>query len=138
MTLAAQPVRHPHSISDRRYSTSAWQRTRKAVLLRDGYQCMIRGPRCTGTASTVHHVIPSSERPDLFYASSNLVSASAKCNYGGGRAIAVDRTRDKIEALKQIIEQQWLQIAELTDRIAELENAQPTPQIKTGHVPAIY
>jgi hypothetical protein len=47
-------------------------------------------------------------------------------------------SRDKIEALKRIIEDQWAQIAQLTARIAELENTQPSPQIKSGRIPAIY
>lgn len=31
--------------------------TRKAVLDRDGWQCRIRGPRCTHWASEVDHII---------------------------------------------------------------------------------
>jgi hypothetical protein len=49
--------RRPDGKSDRRYSTARWQRLRKAVLARDGHQCMIGGPRCRGYATTVHHQV---------------------------------------------------------------------------------
>jgi hypothetical protein len=48
-------------MSDRRYSTARWQRLRKAVLAHYGYVCQLEGPRCTGYATTVHHLIPSSQ-----------------------------------------------------------------------------
>jgi 5-methylcytosine-specific restriction endonuclease McrA len=47
-------------MSDRRYSTARWQRLRRQVLIRDGGACMIQGPRCTGQATTVHDIVPSS------------------------------------------------------------------------------
>jgi hypothetical protein len=30
---------------DPRYSSTAWQRLRRAILVRDGYICQIQGPR---------------------------------------------------------------------------------------------
>jgi 5-methylcytosine-specific restriction endonuclease McrA len=45
-------------MSDRRYSTARWQRLRKAVLAHYGYVCQLEGPRCTGYATTVHHLVP--------------------------------------------------------------------------------
>ena len=47
-------------------STWAWRKTRARILLRDGYTCQVQGPRCTGTASTVHHTLGRgvSERDD--------------------------------------------------------------------------
>jgi 5-methylcytosine-specific restriction endonuclease McrA len=53
-------------MSDRRYSTARWQKLRRAVLAHYGYVCQIEGPRCTGYATTVHHLIPSSQAPHLF------------------------------------------------------------------------
>jgi hypothetical protein len=35
------------------YSTAAWQTTRKYILARDGHVCQVRGPRCTGVATSV-------------------------------------------------------------------------------------
>jgi 5-methylcytosine-specific restriction endonuclease McrA len=39
------------------YSSPLWKAVRLAVLERDGYRCQIRGPKCTGMASHVDHVI---------------------------------------------------------------------------------
>lgn len=47
------------SSSERGYDAE-WQRVRKLVLARDGYECQLRGPRCTRVADTVDHIIPLS------------------------------------------------------------------------------
>jgi 5-methylcytosine-specific restriction endonuclease McrA len=123
-------------MSDRRYSSSQWQRVRRAILQRDGGVCRIQGPRCTGHATTVHHVIPSSQRPDLFYASENLVSACGACNYGGGARVQAENRRLRTTQLYEIIENQQAQIEQLLARLAELE--QPPPPAKKAIAPAIY
>jgi HNH endonuclease len=125
-------------MSDRRYSTSAWQRVRKAVLARDGHVCRIQGPRCTYQATTVHHVIPSSARPDLFYSDTNLVSACARCNYGGGARIASGNRRRKLAELEQIIHEQEQRIAHLLERLAAYENSPVTPLAHNRPQPRIY
>jgi hypothetical protein len=38
------------------YSTAKWQQLRRIVLQRDGGPCQIRGRRCIGIATSVHHV----------------------------------------------------------------------------------
>ena len=38
--------------------TAAWKRVRRRVLARDGYECQLRGPRCTFDADHVDHIIP--------------------------------------------------------------------------------
>jgi 5-methylcytosine-specific restriction endonuclease McrA len=43
------------------------------VLVRDGHVCQIQRPRCTGYA-TVHHFVPSSQAPHLFWEPTNLVA----------------------------------------------------------------
>jgi 5-methylcytosine-specific restriction endonuclease McrA len=91
-------------MSDQRYSTSAWQKTRKAIVRRDGHLCRVQGPRCTGHATTVHHIVPSSQAPHLFFAEENLVSSCSACNYGGGRRTAVDNSRRRMEYLERVIE----------------------------------
>jgi hypothetical protein len=53
---AATVVRE--GMSDRRYSTARWQRLRRAVLAHYGYACQLEGPRCTGYATNVHHLVP--------------------------------------------------------------------------------
>jgi hypothetical protein len=109
-------------MSDRRYSTARWQRLRKAVLARDGHQCMIGGPRCGGYATTVHHQIPSSQQPELFWEPANLVAACGACNYGGGARVQADNRRRRTAQLEQLIEQQAQQIAWLVERLAYYED----------------
>ena len=64
---------------------AAWVRVSKAVLRRDRFVCQIRGPRCTGDATTCDHIDPlikggSRLDPD------NLQAACRPCNSGkGGR-----------------------------------------------------
>jgi 5-methylcytosine-specific restriction endonuclease McrA len=109
-------------MSDRRYSTAAWQRLRKAVLRRDGHICHVQGPRCLGHASTVHHLVPSSQAPHLFWAEENLVAACSRCNYGGGSRVAAQNTRETIARLQQIIGEQQAQIDQLLETVARYED----------------
>jgi hypothetical protein len=77
-------------MSDRRYSTALWQKLRRAVLAHYGYVCHFEGPRCTGYATTIHHLIPSSQAPHLFWEPSTLVAACRRSNYGDGSRIAAE------------------------------------------------
>lgn len=52
-----------------------------AILERDSHECQIRGPRCTGTATDVDHIIPWSEG-GAWYDDANLRAACAPCNRG--------------------------------------------------------
>lgn len=63
-----------------------WRRVRLLVLQRDGYVCRMRGPRCTGVATTVDHIVPLHLGGSLLDPA-NLRAACAKCNYGGGARI---------------------------------------------------
>lgn len=68
--------------SERGYDAE-WQRVRKLVLARDGYECQLRLRVCTKVATTVDHVIPLSAggaRLDL----ANLQAACLKCNVAKG------------------------------------------------------
>jgi 5-methylcytosine-specific restriction endonuclease McrA len=121
-------------MSDRRYSTARWQRLRKAVLARDGHQCMVGGPRCRGYATTVHHQIPSSQAPHLFWEPSNLIASCPRCNYGGGARVAADNRRRQIVQLEQLVEQQAQQITELLAKLAAYDDANG----ETPRSPAIY
>jgi 5-methylcytosine-specific restriction endonuclease McrA len=114
-------------MSDRRYSTARWQRLRKAVLAHYGHMCQIQGPHCTGYATTVHHLIPSSQAPHLFWEPSNLAAACWRCNYGGGSRIAAENTRATIERLRTLVEQQDQQIALMAERLARYEDAEGRP-----------
>jgi 5-methylcytosine-specific restriction endonuclease McrA len=109
-------------MSDRRYSTARWQRLRKAVLVHYGYMCQIQGPRCAGYANTVHHRVPSSQRPDLFWEPGNLVAACTRCNYGGGARVGADNRRRRTAQLEQLVEQQAQQIDRLLEKLAWYEH----------------
>jgi 5-methylcytosine-specific restriction endonuclease McrA len=109
-------------MSDRRYSTARWQRLRKAVLAHHGHMCQVEGPRCTGYATTVHHLIPSSQAPELFWEPANLVAACRRCNYGGGSRVQADNRRRRTAQLEQFIIEQEQEIARLVERLAYYEN----------------
>jgi 5-methylcytosine-specific restriction endonuclease McrA len=109
-------------MSDRRYSTARWQRLRKAVLAHYGYVCQIQGPRCTVHAATVHHLVPSSQAPHLFWEPSNLVASCKRCNYGDGSRVAADNRRQQIAYLQQLVEEQQQQLAEMAERLARYEH----------------
>jgi hypothetical protein len=99
---------------------------------------MVRGPRCAGHATTVHHILPSSQAPHLFWEPENLVASCGSCNYGGGRRVAAANTKATITHLQQIVEQQEQRIETLLDRVAQLERAaQPQPRRQPAQ-PAIY
>jgi 5-methylcytosine-specific restriction protein A len=58
--------------------SNAWKLLRKRVLDRDGHECQIAGPRCTGTATEVDHIIPHIAGGDMDM--SNLRGACKPCN----------------------------------------------------------
>lgn len=72
------------------YHTALWLHVRALALERDHYICQIclqawrDGQRDTRprTATTVHHVIPRKERPDLALCLDNLQSVCPKCHNG--------------------------------------------------------
>jgi 5-methylcytosine-specific restriction endonuclease McrA len=109
-------------MSDRRYSTSRWQRLRRGVLARDGHVCQIQGPHCHGVANTVHHILPSSQYPELFWNPDNLEAACSACNYGGGSRVAAENTRQTIERLSSLVEEQEQQIVQMAERLARYEH----------------
>jgi HNH endonuclease len=116
-------------MSDRRYSTARWQRLRKAVLAHYGYVCQVEGPRCTGYATTVHHLVPSSQAPQLFWEPANLVAACRRCNYRDGSRVAAQNTRRTIEELRLLVEGQQAEIDRLLARLGEREQPRPAPRI---------
>jgi len=111
-------------VSDRRYSTARWQRLRKAVLAHYGYVCQIQGSRCTVHAATVHHLVPSSQAPELFWEPANLVAACRLCNYGDGARVAAENTRRTIEDLRLLVERQQTEIDRLLAKLASYENGE--------------
>lgn len=59
---------------------AAWRRTRLLVLQRDNYRCQIRGPRCTGHATHVDHVLGRGLSESL----ADLRAACEPCNLERG------------------------------------------------------
>ena len=86
-----------------------WRRLREQVLRRDPY-CTIRGPKCTGLSTTVDHVIPLSQRPDLGHDPANLRGACAACNYAGGARLTNGRRGGGAPARRwEVTALRWLQ-----------------------------
>jgi 5-methylcytosine-specific restriction endonuclease McrA len=109
-------------VSDRRYGSLRWKKLRLAVLNRDNYECQVRGPRCRGVARTVHHVIPSSEAPNLFFDPCNLQASCGACNYSAGAYMTRDARRAIIEQneyLQRVVQAQEQRIIELEDELAK-------------------
>ena len=75
------------------YSASSYRRQHDAVLEEAGYRCEIRGPRCTGTATTVDHVISLAEGGT--HDRVNLRAACRPCNSSLGAAISNERRRQR-------------------------------------------
>jgi 5-methylcytosine-specific restriction endonuclease McrA len=124
-------------MSDRRNSTARWQRLRRAVLAHYGYVCQVEGPRCTGYATTVHHLVPSSQAPHLFWEPTNLVAACRRCNYGDGSRIAAENTRQTIAKLRTLVWEQQAEIDRLTERLGRYEDANGD-RVRRGRTPAIH
>ena len=118
------------------YSTAAWQKTRRAILARDGHICQLRGPKCTGIATTVHHLLPSSQYPHLFFDSENLAAACRHCNYSGGREIQLANRTDRqlLNHYEQIIDRQRSEIDDLSRRLAACDRGDG----ETRRIPRIY
>ena len=63
------------------YKTRKWLRTRERVLRRDEYMCReCRRYGRTTPATTVHHILPLEQRPDLKLNSQNLISLCNECH----------------------------------------------------------
>jgi hypothetical protein len=115
-------------MADRRYGSLRWKRLRLAVLNRDNYECQIRGPRCRGTANSVHHRIPSSEAPELFFDPENLEASCGACNSSGGAYLTRDNRRAIIEQneyLERVVQAQQERIIELEDQLANRLATEP-------------
>lgn len=57
------------------YKRKPWKRLREVVLIRDKYVCQyFKRFGVYKTATTVHHLFPTKERPELFYDERNLIS----------------------------------------------------------------
>jgi 5-methylcytosine-specific restriction protein A len=73
-----------------------YRNQRRAVLEAAGYRCQMRGPRCTGVATTVDHVVALINGGT--HDAANLRAACWTCNCRGG-ALIVNTQRRAINAL---------------------------------------
>ena len=53
-------------------------------VLREQPLCLICGPTCTLISTTVDHVLPLRDYPQLRYVRANLRGSCAACNYSRG------------------------------------------------------
>lgn len=75
------PYRHP-----------AWRRIRKAVLIRDGYQCQVRRAGCKTLATQADHIVDWQDGgPPLD--PRNLQASCKPCNVGKRNAHLADLAR---------------------------------------------
>jgi len=72
-------IGHPH------YKSLRWRNLREVVLLRDNYQCQLRGPRCKGSATSADHILPRSKGGSDSLR--NLVAACDTCNKSKGDSL---------------------------------------------------
>jgi hypothetical protein len=133
------PVRHHSRVAGSPYSTARWQKLRRAVIRRDG-QCMLRtSPNCRGTAETAHHVVAVAVDPSRFFDPTNVIASCGPCNFSHGAALGAAKRRGRIERLEEVIRLQETHIAELVERIVELEAERSRPSIlSTPAMPAIF
>jgi 5-methylcytosine-specific restriction endonuclease McrA len=61
------------------YRRNAWKTLARQVV-REESTCWLRLPGCTTRATTADHIIPVSERPDLFLVRANCRGACRSCN----------------------------------------------------------
>jgi HNH endonuclease len=89
--------------------------------------CQIRGRRCTGIATTVHHILPSSTHPHLFFDPSNLQAACKPCNYGDGAVVRTDNrtNRQLVAHLESVVEEQAAEIEVLRRELERQDEPEP-------------
>lgn len=63
-------------------------RLRKQIFDRDGYECQVRGPGCTGRAEELGHIVPRRVDPSRILDPSNLRAECSVCNGTGNPATA--------------------------------------------------
>lgn len=83
------------------HKTTRWIKKRSRVLRRDEYLCQeCKRYGKTTAATTVHHINPIEERPDLALFDKNLISLCSKCH---------DKMHDRINNILTALGMQWVQ-----------------------------
>lgn len=85
------------------YKTSKWITKREKILRRDSYECrQCKRYGKTTTATSVHHIYPYEERPDLKLASLNLISVCGTCHNTFHDRITNELTAKGIEWVERV------------------------------------
>jgi 5-methylcytosine-specific restriction endonuclease McrA len=95
-----------------------------------------RGRAASATRRRVHHLVPSSQAPHLFWEPGNFATVCTKCNYEGGTKVAQQNAWARIAELERIVLEHDQRIAQLMEMLACLEQPKSAPA--TLAHPAIY
>ena len=69
------------NMSEKFYKSKKWKTKRQSILRRDEYICReCKRYGKTTPATTVHHILPLEQRPDLKLNSQNLISLCNECH----------------------------------------------------------
>jgi len=69
------------NMSEKFYKSKKWKTKRQSILRRDEYLCReCKRYGKTTPATTVHHILPLEQRPDLKLNSQNLISLCNECH----------------------------------------------------------
>jgi len=69
------------NMSEKFYKSKKWKTKREVILKRDNYLCReCKRYGKTTQATTVHHILPLEQRPDLKLNSQNLISLCNECH----------------------------------------------------------
>ena len=82
--MARKRRRAPRKVAGRQHTRNKvygrkFQTVAKRVLARDGYECRIKGPTCTGRATVADHIVPWQEG-GAWLDPQNLRAACTACN----------------------------------------------------------
>lgn len=77
-----------------------WPKVRRLVLERDGGTCIVRGPRCTGVATEVDHIVPLALGGDRLDPD-NLRASCKSCNSSRGTAMRNRKVAAEARAFRE-------------------------------------
>lgn len=76
-------------MSNLELTSRAWRKLAALIKARDNYRCQIRGPRCTGLATTVDHIVErdagGTDDPSNLRAACNPCNSSRGASYGNAK-----------------------------------------------------
>ena len=93
------------------YKSKRWQKTRKAILQRDGYQCQESKRYGKAVpANTVHHIFPVEDFPQYRWESWNLISLSSDAHNEMHDRVTRELTDKGIELMERTARKRGIQI----------------------------